>query len=211
MIVLINPNSTEAMTAAMVRIARATAPHMIIEGVTNAGGPPAIQGAEDGAAAVPSMLDHVKQASDKGARAIIIGCFDDTGLDEAREIAACPVLGIGQAAYLLACACGGRFSVVTTLSVSVPVLEGNIHRYGLDRHLARVRASEVPVLALESDPDSATRRVLDEVRAAEAQDGVTSVVLGCGGMGDIAAKASGHSRAMLIDGVRAATVMASAL
>ncbi|MFW2544090.1 aspartate/glutamate racemase family protein [Primorskyibacter sp. 2E107] len=211
MITLINPNSTVAMTESMLRVARQVAPGVLIQGLTNHGGPAAIQGADDGAAAVPPMLEVVEQAAQTGTQAIIIGCFDDTGLDEARALVGCPVLGIGQAAYLTALAVGARFSVVTTLSVSVPVLQENIQRYGLGAHLGRVRASDVPVLALEHDPEGATQKVLDEVRRAEAEDGVQSVVLGCGGMVDIAARAGQGSSVRMIDGVRAAVAMAAAL
>lgn len=211
MIVLINPNSTEAMTASMLRVARAFAPGALIEGMTNHDGPASIQGAEDGEKAVPPMLDCVRQAVAEGAEAILIGCFDDTGLEEARDIAPCPVIGIGQAACLAAMAMGGKFSVVTTLSVSVPVLEENILKYGLRGHLAKVRASEVPVLMLEEEPDKATEQVLAEVRRAQAEDGIRAVVLGCGGMVDIAERAGDSVHLPMVDGVRAAVALALAL
>lgn len=89
-----------------------------------------IQGPPDGAACIAPLLELMRKASDVGARAVIIGCFDDTGLDQACDIAACPVIGIGQAAYHMAVLADARFSVVTPLDVSVPVLEHNIHTYG---------------------------------------------------------------------------------
>lgn len=207
MIVLINPNSTESMTQSMLEAARAAAPGARIEGWTNAGGPPAIQGEADGAAAAPPMLELVRRASDQGAAAIIIGCFDDTGLAQAQALAACPVIGIGQAAYHLAAMIGGRFSVVTTLAVSVPILEGNVRACGLGGRLARVRASGVPVLEVER----AEARVLEEIRAARAEDGVTAVALGCGGMATLAARAQAETGLRVVDGVRAAAAAAAAL
>jgi allantoin racemase len=181
-IVIINPNSTAAMTDAMVRMASETVPERRFIGWTSDKGPPAIQGAEDGAAATPPLLELVKQADAEGADAIIIGCFDDTGLVEAAALARCPVVGIGQAAFHYAALRNWRFSVVTTLAVSVPVLEDNIAMLGLAKHLGRVRASDVPVLALEENPEAATGRILDEARRAEAQDDVQAVILGCAGM-----------------------------
>lgn len=210
-IVLINPNSTMSMTEAMVRTAESAMPGVWFEGWTSHDGPPAIQGRADGDAATPPLLELVSQASEAGASAIIIGCFDDTGLAQARAMAACPVIGIGQAAYHLAALAGDRFSVVTTLGVSVPILEENVRAYGLGRHLARVRASEVPVLALEHDPERAASRVIDEILAAEREDNVQSIVLGCGGMVGIQEHARGRTRTRLIDGVRAAASMARLL
>jgi allantoin racemase len=211
MIVLINPNSTVSMTLAMLETARAAAPWASFAGWTNHEGPPAIQGREDGDAAVPPLLPLIEKAAAAGARAIIIACFDDTGLEQARAVAACPVIGIGQAAYHMAALSGARFSVVTTLAVSVPVLEENVAAYGLSAQCARVRASNVPVLALEHDPEGAAAKVIAEIVAADREDGVQSVVLGCGGMVDIAERASGRVRARLIDGVRAAAHIASGI
>ncbi|MEO0402918.1 MAG: aspartate/glutamate racemase family protein [Pseudomonadota bacterium] len=211
MIVIINPNSTVSMTDGMLATAKRVAPQEHVVAWTSHDGPAAIEGPEDGAACVPPLLDLVKKAVEDGAGAIIIGCSDDTGLEAAREIAHCPVIGIGQAAYHLAVLAGARFSVVTTLPVSVPVLADNIKAYGLAPKLGAVRASGVAVLDLENDPETATARVLDEVRIAQAEDGVQSVVLGCAGMTDIPAHAPPELTVRLIDGVTAAVKVAAAL
>lgn len=211
MIVLINPNSTAAMTQAMLQTARQTVPTIDIEGWTSHDGPPAIQGEADGVAASAPLLELVKKASAQGADCIIIGCFDDTALPEARALADCPVIGIGQAAYTVAALAGGRFSVVTTLAVSVQILEDNIRSYGLWDHLGRVHASNVPVLALESDPEASARAIEETVRKVIAEDKVQTVVLGCGGMVDIEQQLAHLGEVKFIDGVRAATHIAAAL
>ncbi len=207
MIVIINPNSTEAMTQAMLQTAQPLAAPSPVEAWTSHHGPAAIQGPKDGAAAVPPMLSLVAEAQDKGAQAIIIGCFDDTGLDAAQAKSACPVIGIGQAAYHMAAMLGGQFSVVTTLAVSTPILEANITRYGLSDRVSKVRASGVPVL----DVDKAEAKILAEVKRAAAEDNVSTVVLGCAGMVDLPQKAQAVTPVHVIDGVRAAVCMARAL
>mmetsp|Transcript_22455 Transcript_22455/g.36268 ORF Transcript_22455/g.36268 Transcript_22455/m.36268 type:complete len:212 (-) Transcript_22455:2212-2847(-) len=209
MIILINPNSTVSMTEAMLRTARETVPAAAFEGWTSHDGPPAIQGHADGQLAEEPLLRLVAQATAQGASAIIIACFDDTALQAARDIAGCPVLGIGQAAYHMAVLAGGRFSVVTTLDVSAPILEANIHAYGLASNLVRVRASGVPVLALEDDGRAATDQVLAEVERAAREDDIQTVVLGCGGMVGLDQGTALTSGIRLIDGVRAAAVIAS--
>ena len=210
MIVIINPNSTVSMTDAMVETARKAAPDAGVVGWTSTKGPPAIQGPQDGEASIPPLLELVQKADDASATAIIIGCFDDTGLDAARHIASCPVIGIGQAAYHLASLYGPRFSVVTTLDVSVPILVANIDDYGLKKNLCRVRASGVPVLALEDDRENATQQVKAEIRAAIREDGISSVVLGCAGMVHIF-EDSEDIPIKLIDGVHAAVHIAAML
>ncbi|PJI86459.1 allantoin racemase [Yoonia maricola] len=210
MIVIINPNSTASMTDAMIEIALKTLSDAQVLGWTSTEGPPAIQGEADGDAAIPPLLELVKKADEMGAKAIIIGCFDDTGLSAARSLASCPVIGIGQAAYHLASLFGQRFSVVTTLDVSVPILNANISNYGLDRNLGRVRASGVPVHALEDDRESATRQVKAEIRTAMREDNINSVVLGCAGMVHIVDE-SDDIPVKLIDGVHAAVKLAAML
>jgi allantoin racemase len=209
MIILINPNSTASMTQAMLETARDTVPGAWFEGWTSYDAPASIQGRDDGIAATAPMLKLVAKASDAGASTIIIGCFDDTALREARALAHCPVIGIGQAAYHLAALAGDRFSVVTTLAASVPILEENIHAYGFGKNLVQVRASDVPVLELETP--TSTRKVIDEIVQSEREDGVQSIVLGCGGMVEIQAAARNETSIRLIDGVRAAARVAAAL
>ena len=211
MIVVINPNSTVSMTEAMLATAQKASPQLQIEAWTSHDGPAAIQGPEDGEACIPPLLKLVAKASDQGARVIIIGCSDDTGLVAARDVAKCPVIGIGQAGYHLAALAGSRFSVVTTLPVSTPVLHENIVSYGLGGHLAKVRASGVPVLALETDIDASARRVLEEIIRAQQEDDIQSVVLGCAGMSHIPERAGPEITVRLIDGVRAAVQIGALL
>jgi len=181
-VVIINPNSTVSMTDAMVESASRAAPGLKFEGWTSHAGPPAIQGAEDGEAATEPLLDLVQQASASRADGVIVGCFDDTALADAAQLADCPVIGLGQASYHYAALRHWKFSVVTTLSASVPVLETNIEKQGLGHFLCRVRASEVPVLELEADPDRSGEVILAEALDAQANDPISAVILGCAGM-----------------------------
>lgn len=213
-LLIVNPNSTVSMTEAVARAARAAAaPGVEIAARTSRSGPPAIQGPEDGAAAIPGLLEEIRRGRAEAFDAAIVACFDDTGLAEARAAFGGPVLGIGQAAFHAAALLGGRFSVVTTLAVSVPVIEANVAACGLGASCARVRASGVPVLALETDPE-APARVAAEIARAQAEDGVSVVALGCAGMADLIAPLRarlGPGAPRLIDGVRAAVRLAPTL
>lgn len=86
-LIYINPNSTAAMTDAIVAVARQTAREHEVIGWTNRDGPPAIQGPEDGAKAVTGIAALLPEARKAGADAIVIACFDDTGLAEIRAAA----------------------------------------------------------------------------------------------------------------------------
>ncbi len=203
-VIIINPNSTVGMTEAMLDVAKSAAPGLNFEGWTSLEGPPAIQGEEDGALATPPLLDLVRKSAAKGAEGVVIGCFDDTGLVEAAALAERPVVGIGQASFHYAALRNWRFSVVTTLPVSVPVIEGNIRRLGLEGFLENVRASHVPVLDLENRPEAARQTVIDEVKRAAIEDGVDAIILGCAGMANLAEDAQRQTGITIIDPVSTA-------
>ena len=204
----INPNSTEAMTQGVLAVARAALPEAEVTGLTNTGAPPAIEGPADGAAALPPLLELV--ATNRDADAIVIACFDDTGLEQARALAPCPVLGIGQSAYVMATLLGWRFSVVTSLSVSIPVIEGNIAAQGFAGGCASVRASGLPVLTIDEGSETTRDRLARAILSARNDDGAEAVVLGCAGMAPLQADLSARSGVPLIDGVAASAQLARA-
>jgi allantoin racemase len=208
---IVNPNTTASMTQGIAAAAKAVAPPDVeIVASEPEFGPASIEGYYDGAFAVPGMLTRVAEAERAGASAHVIACFDDTGLDAARSVALSPVIGIGEAAYHAASMVGLRFSVVTTLSRSIPVIEDNLLRYGLAQRCGRVRASELPVLALENNA-VAEERIGVEIETALAQDGSDCIVLGCAGMADLAQRFSRRFQVPVIDGVAAGVAFAVAL
>lgn len=207
-VLVINPNSTQSMTDAIVATARAAAaPDVTVDGCTNLGGPPAIQGEIDGRAATPGVLQLVTRAEADGHSAAIIACFDDTGLADARAAVRIPVIGIGQAAFHAAMLFG-RFSVITTLPASVPVIEDNIARYGLQAACTGVRASGLPVLSLEADPVTARDRLAHCACLAASEDRADALVLGCAGMSAFGSAMTEASGVPAIDGVAAAIGLA---
>ncbi|MBC2834222.1 aspartate/glutamate racemase family protein [Paragemmobacter straminiformis] len=207
----INPNATVSMTEGVVAVARAAVPQAEVIGWTNHDGPPAIQGPEDGAAAVAGVLALLPAARREGVGCIVIACFDDTGLAEIRRAAHCPVIGIGQAAFHMAALLGHRFSVVTTLAVSVPVIAGNIEGYGFGGICAAVRASGLRVLEVDEGSPATVARLAAEIAAAESQDGIGAAVLGCAGMAPLLPALRDKTGLVLIDGVAASARLAQAL
>jgi allantoin racemase len=209
---IVNPNTTATMTQSIAAAAKAVVPAGTeIVAAEPDFGPASIEGYYDGAFAVPGLLARIVAAEKSGVDAHVIACFDDTGLDAARSAAQAPVIGIGEAAYHAASMVGLRFSVVTTLSRSIPVIEDNLTRYGLAHRCARVRASELPVLSLEKDGAAAEEKIASEIGRALEDDRADCVVLGCAGMADMAKRLSQRFGVPIIDGVAAGTVFAAAL
>lgn len=208
---IINPNTTAAMTDGISRAALAVAASdTIIEAVTSPTGTVSIEGYYDEALSLPGLLKAIADGEAAGADAHIIACFDDTGLDAARQLAAGPVIGIGEAAMHAATLIAHRFTVVTTLSRSIPALETNVLKLGFDRR-ARIRASDVAVLDLERQGSDARARIDAEIRRAIAEDRAEAIVLGCAGMAQLAADLSRAHGLPVIDGVGAAVKLAEML
>jgi allantoin racemase len=207
-IVIVNPNSTVSMTEDMVEIARATMPPGVeITGLTNAAGPPAIQGEADAIACMPGLFAIAERPEVAQADALVIGCFDDTGLGDLRAKMRCPVVGLGEAGVIAATLSAPRFAVLTTTEGSVPVIAANIDAMGLGPRCDGVRAARVAVLDLAHRiPD--LRHALSGLAA---DTGTGAIVLGCAGMGRLASDLAEPGLPALIDPVRAAVSLAASV
>jgi len=211
-ILVVNPNTTASMTDKIRAAAEAAAsPGTQVTAVNPGMGPASIEGFYDEALAVPGLLAEVAKGEARRVAGHVIACFDDTGLEAARTLARAPVVGIGEAAFHVAALVAGRFSVVTTLGRSIPAIEFNLLKYGLAARCGRVRAAEVPVLALEDKGSDARRRIEVEIEAAKREDRAEAIVLGCAGMVDLAAALSARHGLPVVDGVTAAVVLIESL
>ena len=210
-ILVVNPNTTASMTEKIAASARSVAaPGTTVEAVTSSTGPESIEGYYDEAFAVPGLVQAIVAGERAGTDGAVIACFDDTGLDAARAAVAIPVIGICEAAVHFTSPLAHRFSIVTTLSRSIPPLEALTERYGVARR-CRVRAAEVPVLALENSHSRAVEKIEHEIAAAMRDDRSEAIILGCAGMTALAATLARTFGIPVVDGVAAAVKMIEAL
>ncbi|AEF54849.1 Hydantoin racemase [Marinomonas posidonica IVIA-Po-181] len=208
-IAIINPNSSHSMTQQMQASCLSLALHNETQWYECSNSPASIEGHSDGAQAAYHLLAKIRQLenSDAPPKAYVIACFDDTGLDAAREITASPVIGIGEAAMHAASFVSQKFVVMTTLERSVAILEHNLTHYGLVNRCGGVYASGLPVLSLQSNQQSydlvksAVSKVLQENRA-------DAIVLGCGGMSHWVERLQQDIGVPVLDGVRIAISLA---
>jgi len=199
-LLVINPNTTASMTSKIgAAAAKVALPDTEVLAVNPDKGPASIQGYYDEAISLAGLLEVVE--ANPQADAIVLACFDDTGLDAVRCVSNNPVVGIGEAGYHLAAMLSNKFSVVTTLARSVAALEHNLVRYGLASRCASVRASEVPVLELENPRSDARQKISNEIRKAITEDHAEAIVLGCAGMTDLAEALSEEHGLPVLDGV----------
>jgi allantoin racemase len=210
-LLIVNPNTTQSMTATVAQAARdAAAAGTEIEARTSAMGPVSIEGYYDEAFSIPGLLAEIRDGEAKGADAAIIACFDDTGLDAARAMANIPVLGLCESAVTLAALLAKRFTVVTTLERSRVPIEELLQRYGMDGR-AKVRAADIPVLSLDDPASGAGDKLRAEIARALAEDKAEAIVLGCAGMADLARELEAEFGVPVVDGVAAAVKLAEGL
>jgi allantoin racemase len=139
----------------------------------------------------------------------VVACFGDPGLDEARSLVDVPVLGIAQAAMHAAALTAGAFSVVTSMSSTVPRGWELAKSYTPSQCLG-VYACDIPVLTIDSDP-ATVGPIGDRCEAALSADGSRAIVLGCAAMAKFAGPLTHRLGVPVIDGVVAATLLAEAL
>ena len=210
-LLVVNPNTTTSMTATAEAAARSVAaPGTEIVAVTSSMGPVSIEGFYDEAFAVPGLLVEIAKGEREGAHAVIIACFDDTGLDAARALANIPVLGLCEAALSVVGYIAQRATIVTTMARSKVPIEHLVQRYGMAGRV-KVRAADIPVLSLEDPASGAKDKLRAEIEKALAEDDAEAIILGCAGMADLAAELTRDYGLPVIDGVAAAVKQAEAL
>ncbi len=207
---IVNPNTTASMTEKAVEAAQLVAASGTeIIGRQPDYGPGSIEGFYDEVFAIPGMLQEI--VANNHCDGHVIACFDDTGLDAARCIARGPVTGLCESGCYAAMMIANRFSIVTTLSRSVPALKTLTEKYGAATRCASVRASDVPVLELEQSAGSAYEIIAREIELAIKDDGAEAILLGCAGMTSLAGQLSDQFSLPVIDGVSAAVKMTEGL
>jgi allantoin racemase len=206
-IALINPNTTASMTATCVAAAEAVkAAGTEIIGLTPQDGPASIEGPYDEAFALPGLIRTALKAEREGADAVVVACFDDPGLEPVRAALRVPVVGIVEAGMNAAASIADRMAVVTTTTRSLARIRELAHRYGVGERCA-VYASEIPVLALETDGYVPVHGTAQQAIGAGAE----AILLGCAGMADWVAALRRDLRVPVIDGVAAAVKHAEGL
>ncbi|MBC7942145.1 MAG: aspartate/glutamate racemase family protein [Chitinophagaceae bacterium] len=211
-LLLINPNTSQAMTDAMAAAAQAVAAaDTQVVARQPSFGPASIESHFDEVFGAAGVAEQVYLAAQERFDAVVISCFGDPGLDAARELTSAPVLGIAEAAFHAASFIATGFSVVTTLKRTCITAERLVQRYGFERNCRGIHGTDIPVLALESGGEDALERIAAAASRALAQDRSGAIVLGCGGMAGLCATLQQRLGVPVIDGVSAAVKLAEAL
>ncbi|HIK53707.1 MAG TPA: aspartate/glutamate racemase family protein [Synechococcales cyanobacterium M55_K2018_004] len=208
---VINPNTSDEMTRSIHQVATAYA-SLGTEIVTThpTVGPVSIESFYDEYQAIPQVLAEIKR-NEEDFDAFVLACWGDPGTDAVREMVPQPVVGIAEASMYAANAIAPRWSVVTTLRRSHHMVEAVVKKTGLAEHCASVRCIDLPVLACEEDSDAVIAGLVQVGRQALEIDGAEAIILGCAGMGGMAAYISQQLSVPCVDPVGAGVRFAELL
>jgi Asp/Glu/hydantoin racemase len=207
-IIVINPNSTQAVTDGMDLVLEPLrmAGGPPIECVTLRQGPPGIETDEHVAAVVSPMCDLIG-AREREASAFVIACYSDPGLEPARARTSRPVFGIAESAMLVALTRGTSFGVISILESSIPRHRSYVHALGLTSRVAGDRALGLSVTEL-SDEERTWMRLISVTQELRDEDGADVLILGCAGMARYRARLEHAVGLPVIDPTQAAVTLA---
>jgi allantoin racemase len=169
-------------------------------------GPLFIETEEHEKSAIPDLLRVIKEGEEKGYDGIIINCFGNPGLEEARKLVKIPVIGAGEASFLKIKEMERRFSVLTTVEEAVRRVKRNARKSGVEGFLVSVRPLGMHVLEL-CQRERLRKALVIEGRKAVQVDHAEVVVLGCTGMAGNAEWLSKELGVLVVDPAKAAFEM----
>ncbi len=213
-ILVVNVNTTESMTDGIaLQARRVAAAGTEIVALTPRFGAESVEGNVESYLAAVGVLDAVLryQASEESFDAVIQAGYGEHGREGLQEALDCPVVDITEAAASTAMFLGHRYSVITTLDRAVPLIEDRLLVAGLAQRCASVRASDIPVLELETDPERAVAAIVAEAERAVRDDHAEVICLGCGGMAELEQAVRDRTGVPVVDGVAAAVTIAEGL
>ena len=210
-ILVVNVNTTESITEAIAKQARAVAsPGTEIVGLTPFFGAESVEGNFESYLAAIAVMDRV-MAYDQPFDAVIQAGYGEHGREGLQELLNVPVVDITEAAASTAMFLGHAYSVVTTLDRTVPLIEDRLKLAGLYQRCASVRASGMAVLELEANPLGATEAIVRQAELAIRDDKAEVICLGCGGMAGLDEQIRQRTGVPVVDGVTAAVTIAESL
>lgn len=210
-LLVVNVNTTPSMTEAIAASARSVAaPGTEVIGLTPTIGAESVEGNFESYLAAVAVMNAVVCYPDR-FDAVIQAGFGEHGREGLQELLDVPVVDITEAAGHVACLLGHRYSVVTTLDRTVPLIEDRLTLAGLSARCASVRSSGLSVLDLERDPEATVKAIVAAAELAVRDDRAEVICLGCGGMAGLDDAVRRATGVPVVDGVTAAVKLAESL
>lgn len=206
-LLLINPNTSHATTAAMVGIARESAPSVEIDGMSAPFGVPLITGPAELEIGRDAVTTLMAARPPFGYQGVIIAAFGDPALEDLRRSIAVPVTGIAEAGMAEA-ARHGRFAVVTTTPDLADSIARRAEAYGHGDLFLGTVLTGGDVHQVMADRQGLGQALLEAGRRAVRELGAKAIVIGGGPLAVAARKIADQLPVPVIEPVPAAVRLA---
>jgi allantoin racemase len=182
-ILVVNPNTSEDMTAAIDRVGQAAAgTSATVVTLRSQQGPHTIEGPLDAALGVAGMLEVIG-AYTQPFDAVVVACFGDPGVDAVRMLVRVPVIGIGAASFIQAAFLSQHFAIVTP-AVGTPERYAAVAAaMGITRQFLGTYQTQLSVADFESDDPTVVDTLVFHAQQA-VKDGAECLLFGCAGIAD---------------------------
>ena len=182
-ILVVNPNTSEDMTAAIDRVGQVAAgTSATVVTLRSQQGPHTIEGPLDAALGVAGMLEVIG-AYTQPFDAVVVACFGDPGVDALRVLVRVPVIGIGAASFTQAAFLSQRFAIVTP-AVGMPERYAAVTAaMGIRQQFLGTYQTQLSVADFESDDPSVVDTLVFHAQQA-VKDGAECLLFGCAGIAD---------------------------
>lgn len=210
-LLLINPNTSEATTVKIERIARHLLPPDVrLHARTARFGASYISCEASHAVAAHGLLDawahFLATETSCPLDGVLIGCFGDPGLFALRQSSRCPITGLAEASMLQASQ-KGDFAIVTGGVLWHPMLMRLAQSLGLAKRLKHIEIVRPTGAQLMADPAMALACLTEACQKAASVQGVRTIILGGAGLAGYASQIRQHVDTPIIDSVEAGCQM----
>jgi len=212
-LMIVNPNSSETVTGAIMESARrAASPGTTLHAVTTKGGTRNIDSAfADYLSGAYMIRTCLEAAAVQRPDAIVLAGFGRVGLDALKEALTMPVVSIAEASMAMACLLGHRFTTLTMLQQFIPYQQDLVRLFGFESRCASVRAININVEECVTNREKTLAELSAQIRTIVDEDRAEVVILACAGLCGYDTELSRLAELPVLDPVAVAVKVAEGL
>lgn len=201
---IINPNTNPAVTE-RIRLAalRCSQPGVTFEVTQPRAGPYSIETPQQREQAQDEVLSLIRACDTSRHASILMACFDDLAIKEARLISQAPVYGTCELSVAAIMAITAQFSIVTTVPQAVRGIEALVRQHG-GGDTFTTYAAGIGVEQAAAAEKQTIHKVAETAASAVRLDGAKAILLASGGLTGYAPLLSDSVGVPIVDGVEAA-------
>jgi Asp/Glu/hydantoin racemase len=210
-ILVANPNTSTEVTERLVASGKIVAsPGTELIAMTAPRGVPYIATRAEAAIGGAVFLEMLAE-SQGTCDAAICAAFGDPALGGARELFDFPIVGMAEAAMLVACTLGRSFSIVSFSKSLEPWFAEIVGWHGLTGRCAAIRMLDGGFRSIADVQEEKEQLLVDLANRTVAENGADVVILAGAPLSGLANKIADKVPVPLVDGIQAAVTMAEGL